>query len=438
MAEYRKVRTSEDAVDAFDMRNALSPDDPRFVDIGTARGFQLATRLGRLTRGGAERPMRALLVGHRGTGKSTELRAAAATLTSTHFVRVCDFSTRLDVDDVAVEDLLLVLMEELLGLCQEHGLALSPGPLEEFRDWGVTIVATDTSSRSAEAEVGGGVDTTATPTLVGSVLGLVGKLTATFKLSKERRREVRRELEPRLGDLAETIRTISKQAMAMAAAANKSILVLADGLDLMRFREAGDAPAPYEVLLTFQTHFIDAFRCHLLLVAPVGLLVQGRPEQFWLVERMPNLPVWRRDGTLDENVQKLLMDVVAARASIHDLFKGGEGDVAFCVRMSGGNIRDLLRLVGNAAMNTYAERIDSDDLKKEARSMGAGLWARTRSGEERERLSAIKRTRLDLTDDPLIQSFLQRGILVSYNGEGWVAVHPSIQFARGWLDENGQ
>jgi hypothetical protein len=428
--------TSDDALREFQFNDVLEADDPRYVDLSPLRGARgsLAKSLSRaISAASASKPYRGLLVGHRGTGKSSEMRRAALALESIAYVDLVDAGLRLDVDDVRLEDLVLVLLQSVLQLASDNGLPLPGSELEVFRRWGETLEVTEVLTRDGSVEAEAGVDTTGPGALLGLVLGLVGRFTSRLTVGSTNRKEVRRVVEPRLPELLAAAEGISVAAMAEAQARGRGIVVLLDGLDQMRFRTPGDAgPSPYEVLLSLQAPEIQRVAVHLVLNAPIGLQVQGRADHAWRVIHLSNVAVAGRDGKPRPDVIRAFAQVIRNRADVQRLFEGGEAAAERVAAWSGGNVRDALRIVLNAAEESFAARIGDDALEHAARAYGASLWARTTSDEERAWLTRLGSERADLTGDALIQRLLQTGIVLAYqNTEAWVALHPCVALARG-------
>lgn len=433
--ELPKAHTADEALALFNPYYQIGEQEGRWVDLWASRNAPpFGRQVARMIRTADRDLVQALVIGHQGSGKTTELRRTARALEKDHFVSWIDAEQSLEPEDIQMEDLLLVLMEGILRAAEKHRLRLPEGDLKLFDAWGSVQTATRVQSVATEGELSAGVDSASKPTLLGIALGIVGGMVARLKLGTDHRNEVRKEVGPRLADLLAVTERLSKAAMSAAREAHRTLVLIVDGLDRMRFEPGPEAGATsYEQLLVLCAPQIQRVCTHLLIVAPIGLSVQGRADNAWQILHIPNTQVENRSGDLIERNLDTLLEVIRRRAVVDALFADGETTARRVAALSGGNVRDLLRLVHSAALLTGNDKLTVDDIDHAARSYGSDLWARTRDMEEKEFLKKLRRGSIDVDAQPMVQRLLQLGILLNYrNSEHWAAVHPCVRLVRGF------
>lgn len=118
--------------------------DPRWVDTEAARGEYSLDRICRAL--GVDRDKRILTApdhgyylfcGHRGSGKSTELRRIARELHhgDLYYVVFADAAQELDVNNLRYEDALLHLAGRLTAKLHDDGISVEPVYLHKLQDW---------------------------------------------------------------------------------------------------------------------------------------------------------------------------------------------------------------------------------------------------------------------------------------------------------------
>ena len=118
--------------------------DPRWVDTDAARGESSVRQL-RRTLGvhPSKRELKApergyyLFCGHRGSGKSTELRRMRNALhdPGAYYVVFADATQELDVNNLRYQDILLHLAHRLVEQLKEHRLGVDTVHLKKLQDW---------------------------------------------------------------------------------------------------------------------------------------------------------------------------------------------------------------------------------------------------------------------------------------------------------------
>ena len=118
-------------------------DDPRWVDTQSARGENRLRQL-RLALGMSERQLKGprergyyLFCGHRGSGKSTELRRIRNDLDApdAYCVVFADAAQELDVNNLRYQDVLLHLAGKLMERLEKDGVIMEQVHLQRLQAW---------------------------------------------------------------------------------------------------------------------------------------------------------------------------------------------------------------------------------------------------------------------------------------------------------------
>jgi hypothetical protein len=171
LSEIHQVCTarplSREQLDEFFVQTA----DAR--DPVSSRRDELKTRLQDLP----DNHVKQLLAGHRGCGKSTELVKLSDDLDGVFLTVAFSVEMECNIADLAVEDVLVVLMERIIDACNKAGLgddiANSGETLEEIHDWFSTELKIDESTTESAASAEAGVDVGRT--FWGKLVGLLAK-----------------------------------------------------------------------------------------------------------------------------------------------------------------------------------------------------------------------------------------------------------------------
>jgi len=124
---------------------SLAPGDPRFTDLSALRGEEdlvaLITR--RIVTATSPNFHRRLVTGHRGSGKSTELRRVQNRMESTNFiVAYLDVEKTLDLADLEYLDVLIAIASQIHDSAVKSGLKIDDRLLKDVGDWFSETVVT--------------------------------------------------------------------------------------------------------------------------------------------------------------------------------------------------------------------------------------------------------------------------------------------------------
>jgi len=356
--------------------------------------------------------VRQVLVGHPGCGKTTELHCLAEVLEDADVFTVAVHADRLlSLEDVAYADVLVAAADRVLDASLERlGLSLERRDLEELRQG--LHVETRGTTKGLKAEAG--------------LKASLGILQGELRISSERRRELRSKVEAdQAGFLAALNRLLLRARQRLAESGKRGMVLILDGLEKMRFRRLEGGGDSHEDFFVRRAELLAQVRCHLVLTAPISLTYEHKlGDLYTSCQSLPMVAVRGQSG--GERLEGLasLRRLVEARVAVGEVFER-PADLDDLARLSGGHVRDLLRLV------RYSCEAAGDRPRLRTEDVSAALAQLIReydqliAGEDIEPLLELGRSRM-LRADAAHVKLLRKLLALEYvNDDRWGDVHPA-------------
>jgi hypothetical protein len=419
--------------------------DDWYRDLSAVRGEQFLGRLQMaLDRAYGARPYQAFVMGHSGSGKSTELTRLCDRVKGRFSALKLNASSELDPGAFEPFDVLLITLEEVITRTAKPkadggaNTRVSDAKLGRIREWlgQVEAVRTTETGVEATAEAGLGVKG---DTLWATVLGLFGAIRGEARFASSRTRAVREYQLGHLSDLITLANEVFDEAnAAMVKACGREWLIVWEDFD-----KPGFADEKVQDLFLKYGHLWTNLRCNLIATIPIGLGYSDSAARLPLpAERrfvVPDPAVFDRQHQRDQAGRAALLDLLGARVAL-TLFASGQAEAI--VAGSGGNLRDLLSLVNRAADNALLRdpHVTSIQAADVVEAMG---WLRgnylLRLGEspyeEKPVPFAEKVARLlaiyhgapeSVVPDRTLYALLRTHAVQEFNHERWLGVHPLV------------
>lgn len=329
--------------------------DPRWVDTAAARGdYNLGAfyqRLG-LAGGVLKSPPDQgyyLFCGHRGSGKSTELRRMRNQLHADdgYYVVFADVTQDLDVNNLRYADVLLHLAGRLAEQLAGDDTVIEDEHLRGLNEWFSERVEKRESTRQFALEARAGFE---------GQLGLPGfaklfaRFSDTIKTNSTYKDELRLVLRNNFSDFASAFNHLIEAAQdQLPGNDGRRLLFIVDGTDRLGSDDA-------QAFFRNDVYQLQQIRSLFVYCAPVHLTYEGSLGQsFSHVFRLPMVKVANQDGRRNDLGFQTLREMLFKRAA-QTLFDPGVADLL--IESSGGHARDLLRLLHNAFMYSTSGRFD--------------------------------------------------------------------------------
>ncbi|MGH2733871.1 MAG: hypothetical protein ACRDJG_13220 [Actinomycetota bacterium] len=330
----------------FDPALPLEPDDPAYVDwqpeIGLTDVKQQLTNSVLLLR---DRYAHRLFTGHRGGGKTTELKRVAERLRTgltgqRYFVSFLDADGAIDLDDVDPTDLVLAIVRQLITDLKEHE-GISVGAGGKFRAF-----------LEAAREVLKGLPESGVDLSVGDPSGVI-ELSTVLKRQPSIRREVRRLLEGRLPTLYDAINDELLPAVEerLGAIGYAGLLVIVDQLD----RTSAEDDRHRKVFWEGRGK-LKALNCHIVYTTPIEYAYSRElpklENEYGELLGLPLLPVTAEDEAIRKAALGCVRQVATTRmGQCHtdetELFESTDA-LDDLIQLSGGHLRTLFLLMRTA------------------------------------------------------------------------------------------
>jgi hypothetical protein len=369
-------------------------------------------------------PERYVLVGHRSSGKTTELSKLATELrkTGNYFVVYLPLEYNLDISKVNPIEVLFLIGVAVYKAAYEE-LPDKPGYefLQRLEEALTTLVRTEIKSFSLSLE----------ELLKGIVTALLPPAqlflkASPFTLGTSVELVRKRKVQPQVKDLAEALKALIEEVERKARNANKWLILLVDGLDKcedLKLIELNFLENPY----------LATVPCRAIYVGPMPLYydVAFAPvrNRFHVIE-LPNIMIHDRERKpFDKGYETM-------RLIVHNRLKslGYEPEevilpeaLDLLIEKSGGVVRDLVFLVNEAAL--IADMAGEERIDKAIAGRAVADFRRKYEAaltpSSRKVLEEVAHTK-QRTDDPLCDVLIMSNFILSYideEGDIWFDMH---------------
>jgi hypothetical protein len=415
----------------IEYEEALSDQDPRYVDSQEARGSEITfTRLAR--KFGWDPASNAffalyekhiLFFGHIGIGKTTELRRYALQLNGSrrYYVVEVDVLAKLDRNNLQYTEVLMAMAETLLERLHGDGFVLGAEALEPLQRWFGNVVETQTTTKELSAELktvaegGGGIP---------GLIKLLATFTAAFKTGSSQKSEWRREIRNDFTSLALAFNTLIRLAEDQLARKGRAeqLLFLIDGTDKMRGEDT-------QQFFVQDAEQLLAIKTLVIYTAPLHLKYDGRLGGKLDADIvLPMMKLYERDGGRFEAGWRTMRRLLLLRAD-RCLF-ASDAEVDRLVEFSGGHPRELLRLL-KLCCELAEDRIDANVVQTAIEKLAADYRYFLKPADY-ALLKTIDSNPVDGGNDEQAQELLHRLALLQYNDGTWRRSHPVVRTLEGY------
>lgn len=299
-----------------------------------------------------------LFTGHRGSGKSTELLRLKADLDQDYRVVYSKANDVLDINDVNYIDLYLVLVQEIIKELAKLKLKLNATLVENFENWfqEVTQETETVIGKSVGLETEVGVE-------VPLLMRLIAKVSAQIRGSQEQRTIVRARLQQNIKALQDNMNALLRDAFEKLKnhypKYSKGFLVIFDNLDRM-------PPDVADRLYFDYTAQLTGIDCSLIYTVPISVVYSSRGivPMFRGIHIVPMIKIYDRKHknkpVYDEKAIQYFAQMITKRIDHKSVF-ASPSLVIRLLKESGGNVRQLMRMVSQACLVASSQGKDKID-----------------------------------------------------------------------------
>ncbi len=371
-----------------------------------------------------------ILVGHKGTGKSTELNNLAKELGQEGYpVRVIACAKDVNPESEMYVEILILMAEALISIADELKMELEPHILKFLKEFWLSETEAEYSSEdlvnyeaSLEAEI-------KTPSILADILSVIGKAKADVKNSSVIQKTYQAKIDKRPSQWLIVLNLI---AAAIANKRRQPILIFED-LDKL---DSFDPQNAWNVFLN-RSGFLKDFSFPVIYTFPIALSYDDKfgsiESLYGSVRRLPMIQVSEMNGEDHESGMNAIRSIVEKRADL-SLFE--EGVLDHAIRMTGGSLRDLFSIIRDASR--LSERRGSQ--KVTMRAVNSNLLhkkfdriIRIDKNDYPFLMKIYEGEKKIISDKAELLKMIRADIVVEYNGERWHDLHPLI---REYFSEN--
>jgi hypothetical protein len=292
-------------------------------------------------------PAKFLLAGHRGGGKTTELRRLEQELKKTHTVIWIDTETALDRYNIGHAEVVVLIGIKIYEIVIQTDWGLDGDLFNDLQESLKTVVYQDEDIEDKGLEV---------PEII-KKLGLILKRGLNRKVTKVH------EIRPDLSQIIKKVNAIIESAEKQT---QQKLLVIVDGLD------RHDQSTALEM---FSSSLLTDLNCHIIYSIPISLRYSPsfrQPmESFQKCLDLTNPPVFECDGNLCPTInphqsgRSILTSVIDKRLArlekeYHNIFR--QEALELISEKSGGIMRDLVRLARTSCEVALRKKLTDVDL----------------------------------------------------------------------------
>lgn len=374
-----------------------------------------------------------LLVGYKGTGKSTELNHLQRDIQDKYMVINFSVMQELDPQHLNYIELFIVAMEQLFALAKENDLKISREYIKNISHWLQTKEIVEIREKyniGAEAEVGAEAKVDL-PFLV----KFFGKFKMSAKSSRSLKETIKENIEPKLSDLIEHCNLlINEIKLDLQRVGKKDLVIIIEDLDKVPLDRAEDLFFNYANQLT-------ALKSNMVFTFPITTFYNTKfntiRQYFSQVLELPMIKVRNKDQSIFTDGVNLLKKIVEKRMVLA-LFEKPEL-LENLILKSGGCIRDLFRLITEAAEHAidYARTtITEADCHSSLLSLKRDYSNTLADNPKKDiKVETYFDTLVQIAKDPTktidnseeVLDLRQNLCLLGYNGESWCDVHPIVK-----------
>jgi hypothetical protein len=411
-----------DVLNNIDLKGSINFDDERYTDLSEGREFfnfnKLKRNLG-IINGELRNPVKQtlnLFCGHMGSGKSTELSNFSNQLDKDNFFMVINIDANKKLNLISLEfvDVFVLVAKELFEKAKLIKLEIDPIYLQGLYDWFQSKVLISKKSTDYKINITSGAK--ASTGLLDILLKIFTKLKSSIEISDSESESIRKDVKNSFTDFAKLFNRLLNH-IKEKLENRKEILFVIDGLDKLYEREIN------------KKIFIDNYHNFLLIdgnfIFTVNIDViysDNSISNKYRTEILPMIKLHNQDGSKNEKSYESLKVFISKIMDL-ELFENKD-DIEKIIYFSGGNPRQLLRILNQSILNNKSEE---EDAKLETEAIKKGIYdlkqefmifMRDEQYKEAINVDNIEK-KGKYTKNPLRIEMLHNLIILQYNNFFW-------------------
>lgn len=384
-------------------------------NVSTALDFQDAEQLTKI-----------LFTGHRGCGKSTELKRIQKRWEKEYCIIYLEVNEETDINDVNYKDLYLIVMKWIEFELRQLNLKLDKSLIKNVEDWFKDV------TQETEQTVEGSVSIEGEATLgpeAPFLAKLLVKLLAQIKGSHRQKETIRKTLEKDISRLTNDINLLLDDAVEKVRTKfPKGFLIVFDNLDRVPPEVANHLFFDYAAQL-------QLLHCTIIYTVPLSALYSAKNinSNFGDPHIVPMVNIYefnRDDCNLNYNQDNLnaMASLIERRVEVDEIFESRE-HLLELAKASGGHVRQLMQIMRTACQTASTRRhakITAEDVTYAVKQQQFN-FERTIPESHYSVLAQVCLTK-NITNDDVGQLMLFNTSVLEYNGKNrWNYPNPLVK-----------
>lgn len=400
--------------------------DEFYVNTYTARGTNAIEKVMLNLRYSRNPYMKILFMGHRGSGKSTELYLLKKEMESAY--EVVNFFVEEEVDPVNLSyiDFIFAIMSQLIKYVDSHAdsIKVSDKAIDGLYQYWYherIIETVDYDNENLETGFKAKLSFLKAITVNGSGI---------MKTGSETKRIIRSKMEPKVSYLIQLMNDVIDSVNQQLC--GKKLLFIVEDLDKLDINES-------EEIFIKHRKVVCALKVNMILSFPIFLLYDRQfsliKDDFDSYQLLSMIKIAGADKKEYRTGIDTIIKIVEKRV---DLRLISEEALLFMIRKSGGALRDLFQMIREAAFEALVQgrrTVTEDDARKAYVILKSEYERAIRSETDLQKIKQIYYDPKPSETDEILMRLLLRGVVLEYNGTRWCGIHPAIV---DFLKEKGE
>lgn len=370
-----------------------------------------------------------LFTGHRGCGKSTELRKIQQQLESEYRVVYLEANVELDINDAEYTDLYLLIIKKVADELYKIGAKFDHKLLSSFESWFKEI--TQETEKSVEQGISLQVDVEA-GFQIPFISKLLAKLLAQIKGSQKQKQVIRQTLQKDISRLQADINLLLDDAFRKLQQKEpqykKGFLIVLDNLDRVPPNVGNHLFFDYAAQL-------QGLHTTIIYTVPISAVYSDKnlSTTFGSPNIMPMVNIYKFEINnwelrYQEDKLEIFASLVEQRVDIDAVFESPQ-QLFDLVKASGGHVRQLLQMTANSCLTASGRRhtkITAEDVSYAIKQEQFN-FERITLNENYSVLAQVCLTK-NINKDEIGQLLLFNLSILEYNGANrWNYINPVLK-----------
>ncbi len=364
------------------------------------------------------------VAGHRGSGKSSEIKKWVKNLEKTprgYFCVVCNVDEDLDMNDIEYVDIIIFQLEKLIQKLLQRKIPIDDSIISQMEKWFTYRISEMNKKLESKIELETEVKVQG---MIPYILEILGKLRTSVTGKTERTDTIRKEIKNNFSSLTSSFNIFIEDVVKKLQNNNQAqeILFVIDGL------EKTNSPELRKRIILDESNRILSLKVNVLFTLPIELMQEkSRLNNFSNTFSFPFIKIIEKDNSQVAKAYKKLREFVYKRVD-ESLFED-EKIIDAIITYSGGSPRELLRILEQCAIRAEGGKIDSNSLQRAVKKLSSEYLSYLYK-KDLETLKDIdtNNKKGQLTDySNELHDLLEKHIVFEYNDGTYRRVNPLVE-----------